>query len=497
MNTIHWKSDALAAFDAAGDWIGGAGPSTDPDAIPFNTGGGVDTAASVAGVDKSKTPKLTTLASFNGSDGADPFGSLITDAAGDLFGTTNGGGANPSGTVFEIAKTKSGYASTPISLITFTGADGAYPAASLIADAAGDLFGTTQDGGADGDGTVFEIAKTKSGYASVPTTLVSFTGADGQGPLGSLIADAAGDLFGTTYQGGADNDGTVFEIAKTKSGYTSAPTTLISFTRANGAAPYGSLTADAAGDLFGTTYQGGADNDGTVFEIAKTRNGYASAPTTLVSFTGSDGYDPDGSLIADAAGDLFGTTIDGGTNGDGTVFELARTKGGYASAPTILVGFTGADGANPYGDLIADAAGNLFGTTFQGGADNDGVVFEIAKTKSGYASTPTTLVTFTGPDGEAPFGSLIADAAGDLLGTTSAGGADAYGTVFEITNSGFVPPAMPVTPATHGAHSSPPGAAFVQAMASFGPSGSGDTTPAFLASRHDTSMHLSRPHVAY
>jgi uncharacterized repeat protein (TIGR03803 family) len=177
-----------------------------------------------------------------------------------------------------------------------------------------------------------------------------------------------------------------------------------------------------------------------VFEIAKTGSGYASTPTTLVSFDGKNGFLPVGNLIADANGDLFGTTQNAGAYGDGTVFEIAKTSSGYASTPTILVSFSGTNGVGPDGGLIADANGDLFGTTVDGGASNDGTVFEIPKTASGYASTPTTLVSFDGTNGANPdaFGSLIADANGDLFGTTSNGGANGDGTVFEITGSGFV-----------------------------------------------------------
>jgi uncharacterized repeat protein (TIGR03803 family) len=500
MNTIHWKNDVFATFDTADRWTGDAGPASVPDAIPVEAGDGFGNGPSAATGAEAKSPKLTTLVSFTGADGTNPSASLFADAAGDLFGTTTSGGADNDGNVFEIAKTRHGYASTPTTLVDFDFTDGRYPAGSLIADAAGDLFGTTLYGGADSGGTVFEIARTKHGYASAPTTLVSFDGSDGEYPSGSLIADAAGDLFGTTSAGGGNGDGTVFEIAKTKGGYATTPTTLVSFTGSNGAGPGGSLIADAAGDLFGTTYQGGAHGHGTVFEIAKTQSGYASSPTTLVSFTGADGAEPLASLIADAAGDLFGTTFEGGADNDGTVFEISKTQSGYASAPTTLVSFTGADGAMPAGSLIADAAGDLFGTTEEGGADNDGTVFEIPKTKGGYATTPTTLVSFTNADGANPTGSLIADAAGDFFGTTLSGGVDDEGTVFEIgkTKGGyaFVPPTTPDPHAAHITHASPLTAAFVQAMASFGASRSGDTTPTFLASHNETSMHLSRPQVA-
>ena len=403
-------------------------------------------------------PQLTTLVNFNYTDGATPINGLIADAHGDLFGTTDTGGANGDGTVFEIAKTASGYASTPTTLVSFNGTDGISPDGSLIADAHGDLFGTTTDGGASGqfgDGTVYEIAKTATGYASTPTTLVSFDGTDGKSPEGSLIADAHGDLFGTTTDGGASGQfgpGTVFEIVKTATGYASTPTTLVSFNGTNGAYPTGSLIADAHGDLFGTTEAGGANNAGTVFEIVKTATGYASTPTTLVSFNGTDGISPGETLIADAHGDLFGTTSAGGANGDGTVFEIAKTATGYASTPTTLVSFDGGNGAFPVAGLIADTHGDLFGTTRFGGANGDGTVFEIAKTANGYASTPTTLVSFNGTDGFSPdAGSLIADNHGDLFGTAVEGGANGDGTVFEITGSGFGGP--PDVKGVHGSFS--------------------------------------------
>ena len=391
-----------------------------------------------AGATEVAQPELTTLVSFNGTNGLEPWAGLIADVYGDLFGTTIYGGANDLGTAFEIAKTAHGYASSPTTLVSFNGANGYEPFGSLIADRHGDLFGTTYEFA--NLGTVFEIAKTAHGYASSPTTLVNFNGANGSNPSSGLIADAHGDLFGTTVGGGANGDyGTVFEIAKTASGYASTPTTLVSFNDANGAAPYGTLIADAHGNLFGTTAYGGPYGFGTVFEIAKTASGYASTPTTLVSFSGSaNGGELLAGLIADAHGDLFGTTAAGGSDGDGTVFEIAKTAHGYASTPTTLVSFNGANGATPYGSLIADAHGDLFGTTIGGGAYGDGTVFEIAKTAHGYASTPTTLVSFNGTDGRAPVGQLIADAHGDLFGTTIGGGANGDGgTVFEITGSGF------------------------------------------------------------
>jgi uncharacterized repeat protein (TIGR03803 family) len=395
---------------------------------------------------------LIPLVSLNYGNGAYPSATLIADGSGNLFGTTENGGAYKDGTVFEIPKTTSGYASTPVTLVSFNGSDGKNPVAGLIADGSGNLFGTTAAGGASGEGTVFEIAKTTTtatGYASTPVTLVSFNYSDGAFPSAGLIADGSGNLFGTTLAGGAygaasGGYGTVFEIAKTTSGYASTPTTLVSFNETNGANPYAALIADGSGNLFGTTAAGGASGDGTVFEITKTTTGYASTPVTLVSFTGTDGAYPYAALIADGSGNLFGTTEEGGAygayGGYGTAFEIAKTTSGYASTPVTLVSFNASDGAYPVASLIADGSGNLFGTTVEGGTSNYGTVFEIAKTTSGYASTPATLVSFNGSNGADPYGSLIADGSGNLFGTTAYGGASGgNGTVFEITNSGFVP----------------------------------------------------------
>jgi len=401
-------------------------------------------AGSLLSASAASAQTLTTLVSFNSSNGAYLRAGLIADANGNLFGTTAGGGASGDGTVFEIANTDTGYAETPTTLVSFNYSNGRAPYAGLIADANGNLFGTTGLGGVPGYGTVFEIAKTDTGYADTPTTLVSFNGRDGLGPHAGLIADANGNLFGTTavggvVNGGGSNAGTVFEIAKTDTGYADTPTTLVSFNDTNGRYPEAGLIADANGNLFGTTANGGVSGYGTVFEIAKTDTGYADTPTTLVSFNRSNGANPHGGLIADANGNLFGTTYDGGGSDGGTVFEIAKTDTGYADTPTTLVSFNGSNGFYPHAGLIADANGNLFGTTVGGGVSRYGTVFEIAKTDTGYADTPTTLVSFNGSNGASPYGGLIADANGNLFGTTQNGGVSRFGTVFEIEGSGFVP----------------------------------------------------------
>jgi uncharacterized repeat protein (TIGR03803 family) len=330
-------------------------------------------------------------------------------------------------------------------LYTFTGgSDGGNPYAGLIADAAGNLYGTTYGsvnggGGPSRYGTVFEL--TPSGTFTV---LYSFTGgSDGANPRAGLIADAAGSLYGTTISGGVScgelphGCGTVFQL--TPSGTLNV---LHSFTGSDGSQPFAALVADAAGNLYGTTYGGGAtascdppNGCGTVFKLAP-----SGILTVLYSFTGSsDGAYPFGALVADAAGNLYGTTTLGGAtascnppSGCGTVFELVAS--GSLTVLHSFTGFFGSDGSSPYAGLIADATGKLYGTTFGGGAYGHGTVFELAP-----SGILTVLYSFTGDsDGAYPYASLIADATGNLYGMTGSGGAYGYGTVFELAPSGIL-----------------------------------------------------------
>ena len=241
------------------------------------------------------------------------------------------------------------------------------------------------------------------------------------------MQDAAGNLYGTADEGGTYDDGTVFEIAKGSG----TITTLANFDYTDGADPKGGMVLDAAGNLYGTTEYGGGGGYGTVFEIVKG----SDTITTLASFNSADG--PDGGLVLDAAGNLYGTTGFGGAYGDGTVFEVAH---GAARSPRSPASTARTERA--HGGLVQDAAGNLYGTT-DGGLGRtgsvetgDGTLFEIAHG----SGTITTLASFDGADGASPNGSLLLDTAGNLYGTTAAGGAgysDTFpglGTVFELAN---------------------------------------------------------------
>jgi uncharacterized repeat protein (TIGR03803 family) len=275
---------------------------------------------------------------------------------------------------------------------------GAVPHSGLVMDSGGNLFGTTSSG-LNNNGTVFEIAKTATGYASTATVLATFTSTSGGAPWGGLLVDAAGNLFGTTSGDGTHGYGTVFEIAKTASGYASTQTALATFNQTNGSYPEANLIMDAAGDLFGTTAGGGSITPfgGTVFEIVKTAAGYASAPTTLVSFGGTNGNAPEAGLLMDNAGNLYGTTSAGGdpSRGHGTVFEVAKTATGYASTPTTLVDFIGSNGSTPQGSLIMDSSGTIYGTTAAGGGTNGGTIFQLV------ASNPLSVsVSGTAQEGQ-------------------------------------------------------------------------------------------------
>jgi uncharacterized repeat protein (TIGR03803 family) len=377
---------------------------------------------------------LNTLVSFDGTNGADPFATLIMDASGNLYGTTSRGTFGL-GTVFELAQGSG----TLTTLASFNGNNGSSPQAGLLMDSSGNLYGTTTNGGAYGNGTVFELAK----GSGTLTALASFNGTNGSSPQAGLLMDSDGNLYGTTTNGGAYGSsyrgfGTVFELARG----TGAINTLASFDGGNGDFPYAELIMDASGNLYGTTFEGGAYARGTVFELAKG----SGTITTLASFDGTDGLHPYAGLFMDASGNLYGTTVFGGpgfqdgvTTGYGTVFELAQGSGTI----TTLASFDGTDGANPYAGLVMDSSGNLYGTTTNGGAGNVGTVFEVVQG----SGTITTLASFNGTNGSSPQAGLLMDSSGNLYGTTTGENAN-DGTVFELVP--YTPPTDSISGPTDG-----------------------------------------------
>jgi uncharacterized repeat protein (TIGR03803 family) len=326
----------------------------------------------------------------SGVDGWSPqFGDLIIDAGGNLYGTTNRGGSYDAGTVFELSPNGNGGWNEAVLLSLGGPGDGANPYARLALDGGGNLFGATTQGGASNLGIVFELSRDGSGGWS-ETVLYSFGGTpDGSSPRG-VIVDASGNVYGTTFGGGANNWGTVFELSPpVVAGNPWTEKVLWNFGAGlDGKMPIGSLIMDGSGILYGTTLVGGAYNAvgtqgccGTVFKLAP-QSGGTWAETILWSFgnpkTKGDGQEPQVGLLMDSGGNLYGTCYTGGSSGRGTAFKLVKPLPGSTWSETILWNFaSGADGASPSSDLVFDSNGKLWGTTYSGGTPQRGTVFKI------------------------------------------------------------------------------------------------------------------------
>jgi uncharacterized repeat protein (TIGR03803 family) len=422
--------------------ITGAGPSTMRMTVASSTVAGTYS-ITVTGTSGSTTETttvfltvqtFTTLLSFNGTDGSNPVAGLVQATNGDLYGTTELGGAYSEGTVFKI--TPSGTLTTLYSFCSQSGCtDGELPEAGLVQATNGDLYGTAEAGGAHSGGTVFRI--TPGGKL---TTLYSFCSqsgcTDGGYPEAGLVQATNGDLYGTTYGGGARGYGTVFKI--TPSG---TLTTLYSFCSqsgcTDGAAPHAGLVQATNGDLYGTTFAGGANCSypcGTVFKITP-----GGTLTTLYSFCSqagcTDGEDPEAGLVQAANGDLYGTTSAGGAHSGGAVFKI--TPSGTLTTLYSFCSRSGCtDGAVPEGGLVQATNGDLYGTTYAGGAGSYGsgfgTVFKI--TPSGTLTTFYSFCSQSGcTDGELPEAGLVQATNGDLYGTAYVGGAYNNGTVFSLS----------------------------------------------------------------
>jgi uncharacterized repeat protein (TIGR03803 family) len=387
------------------------------------------------------------------------YSGLVFDAAGNLYGTTYYGGVGKRcesgcGTVFELTPKKGGGWTQKVlySFLGWKAGDGQYPSAGLILDSAGNLYGTTQQGGVYGlaGGIVFELTPGANGQWT-ETILHSFTnigdpGGDGYQPWAGVIFDAAGNLYGTTVAGGASDEGTVFELSPDAGGWTE--TLLYSFTNSNGngETPYSGVIFDAAGNLYGTTPNGGTGRCGSykydcgvVYELSPPQQqGGAWTETVIHSFQGAkDGSDPlYANLIFDKKGNLYGTVPAGGhtssqyPGGCGTVFELTPGSNGvWAESRLFAFPASGLEGAEPLAGLILDAKGNLYGTTAYGGiadsCDNYGcgTVFRLTPVGGGKWSEAVLLrFPANGKSGLWPSSSLVLDKKGNLYGTTRNGG---------------------------------------------------------------------------
>lgn len=373
-----------------------------------------------------------TLYNFAGSsDGGTPLSGLVMDAAGNLYGTTFVAGAFGAGAVFEVSPNGAGTWTETV-LYSFTGGlDGANPyLAGVILDASGNLYGTTVGGGASSLGTVFELTRNGSGWSE--KVLYSFAGGtDGASPYAGLVFDTAGNLYGTTYGGGSYSDGTVFELMRGRKGQWTE-SVIHTFNETNGDAPVGGLIFDHQGNLYGVTAGGGNSRAGVVFKLVRSSTGQWTGEI-LYSFSGgSDGSFPYAEkLVFDRKGNLYGTTDGGGAFQEGTVFRLSRNKGS-SWTEDVLYSFDPTVASNPNSGLILDGKGNLYGTCANGNGETTvGAVFELSS-EAGGTWSERNLVFFNRQNGEFPEGSLLGDAAGNLYGTTSLGGASNMGVVFEI-----------------------------------------------------------------
>jgi uncharacterized repeat protein (TIGR03803 family) len=388
-----------------------------------------------------------TLASFNGINGQYPTTGVTFDSQGNMYGTTAQGGPtfNPLGssTVSDGLGTIWKYSPTAglTSLFSFSGAaspanNGYRPSTPLLIDAQGNLYGTTYYGGNDfspdinghlGLGTVFKLSA-----AGQFTLLHEFSGPDGENPVG-MLRDNQGNLFGTTWQGGANVNptlgdfglGTIFEYS---SGGVFSNPVIFSSTNGGGNVAAG-LVADGLGNFYGTSYEGGSSGSGSIYKYSP-----ANGLSTLVNFTGPNGSLPSAAPIIDSQGNLYGTTLQGGAfytpsnSCCGTIWKYSTTTGAF----TTLVSFDGdtvsADGMFPSGGVTLDSNGNLYGGTIFGGSFGDGIVYEYSTT-----GQLSTLVTFSGPNGWNPEGNLTFDSAGNLYGVTNEGGTSSFGNIFKLT----------------------------------------------------------------
>jgi uncharacterized repeat protein (TIGR03803 family) len=373
-----------------------------------------------------------------GADGYEPFSGLNVAPSGSLYGTAVYGGTGNAGTVFKLTLHGSSWVFSP--LYEFTGgSDGANPLGGVVIGPNGALYGTTQSGGS-GYGTVFELRPPATFCRSVrcywnETVLYAFMEApDGEYPHdGNLAFDQEGNIYGTTTDGGMYGYGTTFELTPSGGGYTES--IIHTFDRGtDGANPESGLLIDTAGNLYGNTLEGGTGGYGTVYQLKSSDGGWLE--NVLVNFDQTNGSTPGGNLITDGSGNLYGATSAGGQNGEGVVYKLAPLGGGFTYSE--LYTFSSLCGL--FSGVALDAAGNFFGVCYGGGdpAYQDGWIFELTNCSQG--CSVVDLHDFSGRDGAQPWGTPVLDANGDLYGTTVNGGtgrcSGGCGVVWEIAGVG-------------------------------------------------------------
>jgi uncharacterized repeat protein (TIGR03803 family) len=384
----------------------------------------------------------------SGQDGNLLYGGVISDASGNLYGTTFSGGtfnngSYGSGIVYELSPQKDGTWSETVLHDFGSATDGSGPTAGLVFDTEGNLYGTTQYGGGSpfckgGCGIVFQLRPPAAqGGAWTESIIYRFRKVyRGDNPQAGLVIDSAGNLYGTTFLGGAGG-GTVFELSPKKGLWTERILNAFAANSSTGSFPKAALIFDASGNLFGTTSQGGTSHSGTVFELSPQKSSaWQFKVLHNFNFSTGDGIDPIGSLIMDSGGNLYGATGEGGDHQLGAVFELVPSAGGsWTERILYSFGADATDGTFPEGGLLVDSAGNVFGETEQGGSYGGGTLFELAPGNGTW--TEHLLHNFgNGTDGKFPWGGLLFSPAGNIYGVCAEGGAyysgsNKGGTVFE------------------------------------------------------------------
>lgn len=391
-----------------------------------------------------------TLFNFSQGTGWQPFSGVTRDAAGNLYGTTGGSGID-AGTVYELKRfngswiLKTLFSFNPLS--SPSDVVGWWPWSGVIFGPDGALYGTTLGGGVGGGSNGYGIVYRLSPPATVcrnvqcpwtETVLYEFQGgSDGSGPaLGNVVFDRSGNLYGTTSGGGTHDAGTVYKLTPSNGSWTE--TLLYSFAGgSDGGEPYSALIFDAAGNLYGTTVIGGGtgcggNGCGTVFELSPSGSGWTER--ILYTFQGAtDGQHPYGGLVVDQSGNLFGSTNQGGSAGGGTIFELSPSGGSWSFSLLQSLGPDSFGLGGPLDSLFMDATGSLYGTTEGDGSDGVGTVFKLTPHNGSW--TYSLLYSFSNggfgdPNGEQPVGGPIVDAMGNVYGTTAEGGTQSCG--FEI-----------------------------------------------------------------
>ena len=369
-----------------------------------------------------------------GEDGEYADTDLETDGAGNIYGTTVLGGHSGSGTVFRLSPTPNGWVHTV--LYSFTGgADGGEPYKGVTLGRDGSLYGTAVTGGSGncegGCGVVYKL--TNSGGTWTQTVIHAFTGGDdGSGPGARVTVDRSGNVYGMTPTGGAYGLGTIYKISQTIGG-TWTFGVIHTFT---GGADGGSGSAGRMilrnGHLYGAATAGGTYGSGVVFELAPRGIGEWNF-RTIYSFRGQpDGSFPYGALLFDRLGNIYGTTYYGGANGTGAVYELSPRQTGEWAVRIIYSFQTGSDGNSPISNLVPDTAGNLYGTTSEGGLGT-GTVFKLSPIGGGQW-TETVVHAFQGPpDGGFSYNGMVVDPFGNFYGATVHGGDNDDGCVYQFT----------------------------------------------------------------